>query len=151
MRGLGAEEFFDIKKYSQDKEGSAKLAEDIKKASTNGMGAAAVVVCTSSNAAYGQALSFLRIGGTLVCVGVPEGDPVPIAGANPAAMLSQELRIVGSAVGSRKDAIETMNMAARGVVKTQFSVEPMSALTDIFQRMENMTLKGRVVLDLSSE
>lgn len=40
------------------------------------MGAAGVVMCTASNAAYGQALSFLKFGGTLVCVGVPEGDPV---------------------------------------------------------------------------
>lgn len=151
VRGLGAEEFFDLKKYSQDKEGAAKLAEDIKKASTDGMGAAAVVVCTASNVAYGQALSYLRFGGTLVCVGVPEGDPVPIAGANPAAMLIGELRIVGSAVGNRKDAIETMNMAARGVVKTHFTVEPMSALTDVFERMDKMTLKGRVVIDLGAE
>lgn len=151
VRSLGAEAFFDIKKYSQDKEGNKKLAEDVKKASTDGMGAAAVVVCTASNAAYGQSLDFLRFGGTLVCVGVPEGDPVPIAGADPGSMLVQEKRIVGSAVGNRKDAIETMNMAARGVVKTHFTVEPMSALTDVFQRMDKMTLKGRVVIDLQSE
>lgn len=115
------------------------------------MGAAAVLVCTASNAAYGQSLGFLRFGGTLVCIGVPEGKQVPIASADPATMLAQELRIVGSAVGNRKDAIETMNMAARGVVKTHFVVEPMSNLTDIFQRMDAMTLKGRVVLDLGSE
>lgn len=115
------------------------------------MGAAAVLVCTASNAAYAQSLGFLRFGGTLVCIGVPEGTPVPIGSADPATMLAQELRIVGSAVGNRKDAIETMNMAARGVVKTHFVVEPMSNLTDIFKRMDAMTLKGRVVLDLGSE
>lgn len=127
------------------------MAADVKAASTDGLGAAGVVMCTASNAAYGQALKFLRFGGTLVCVGVPEGEPQPIGGADPATMLAQELRIVGSAVGNRKDARETMAMAARGVVKTHFTVEPMSKLTDTFHAMDAMKLKGRVVIDLSKE
>ena len=109
----GAEVFFDVSKYSRDAEGSKKLAEDVKKATSNGSGAAGVVVCTASNAAYGQGLSFLKFGGTLVCVGVPEGEPQVIGGADPATMLVQQLNIRGSAVGNRKDAIETLQMAAR--------------------------------------
>lgn len=108
-------------------------------------------MCTAANAAYGQGLGFLRFGGTLVCVGVPEGTPVPIAGADPGTLIVQEKRIVGSAVGNRKDAIETMNMAARGVIKTHFSVEPMSSLTEVFEKMDKMQLKGRVVIDLTKE
>lgn len=108
------------------------------------MGAAGVVMCTASNAAYGQALSFLRFGGTLVCVGVPEGDPVPIAGADPASLLIQEKRIVGSAVGNRKDAIETMNLAARGIVSPfQFSFPlwyaPIYLLTVLYQNEQVKT------------
>lgn len=37
------------------------------------------MVCTASNRAYAQALDFLRFGGTLVCVGMPEGESQPIA------------------------------------------------------------------------
>lgn len=151
VKGLGAEAFFDISKYSKDAEGTKKLADDIKAASSEGLGAAGVVMCTASNAAYGQALGFLKFGGTLVCVGVPEGDPVPIAGADPGSMLIQELRIVGSAVGNRKDAIETMNMAARGIVKTHYTLQPMSKLTETFEKMDQMKLQGRVVIDLSKE
>lgn len=151
VRGLGAEAFFDVKQYGQDKEGLAKLVADVKAASADGLGAAAVVVCTASNAAYAQSVELLRFAGTVVCVGVPEGAPVPIAGVDPASMLVQEKRVVGSAVGNRKDAIETLKMAARGVVKTHFTVEPMSKLTDVFERMEKMALKGRVVLDLGTE
>jgi propanol-preferring alcohol dehydrogenase len=47
-----------------------------------------VIVCTASNKAYAQALDFLRFGGTLVCVGMPEGDSVPIAKAFPAALVA---------------------------------------------------------------
>ena len=46
---------------------------------TGGLGAQAVIVCTASNRAYAQALDFLRFGGTLVCVGMPEGESQPIA------------------------------------------------------------------------
>ena len=111
-KDCGAEVFFDVTKYSRDAEGNKKLAEDVKKA-TGGLGAAGVVVCTASNAAYAQGLSFLKFGGTLVCVGVPEHEPQPIGGADPASILVQQLRIVGSAVGNRKDAIETLEMASR--------------------------------------
>ena len=111
-KDCGAEVFFDVTKYEKGAEGNKKLAEDVK-AATGGLGAAAVVVCTASNGAYGQGLSFLKFLGTLVCIGVPEGDPQVIGGADPATMLVQSLRIVGSAVGNRREAIETMDMAAR--------------------------------------
>lgn len=112
VKDCGAEVFIDLGKYSRDDEGTAKLVDDVK-AATGGVGAAAVVVCTASNAAYAQALSFLRYRGTLVCVGVPEGKMVPIATADPATLLAAEKRIVGSAVGNRKDAIDTLELASR--------------------------------------
>jgi len=147
-KDCGAEVFIDLGKYSRDDDGTKKLAEDVK-AATGGVGAAAVVVCTASNAAYAQGLSFLKFRGTLVCVGVPEGKAVPIATADPATMLVSELRIVGSAVGNRKDAIDTLDMAARGIVKTHFETQPMNKLTEVFERMDKGKLQGRVVLDLS--
>lgn len=65
----GAEAFFDVTKYS-GADGDKKLAEDVK-AATGGLGAASVVVCTASNKAYAQALSFLKFRGSVLCVGVP--------------------------------------------------------------------------------
>lgn len=106
---------------------------------------------TASNAAYAASLETLRFSGTLVCVGIPEGDPVAIAGAYPGHLVLNERRIVGSAVGNRKDAIETMDMAARGVLKTHFVTEPMSKLTETFEKMDKAQLQGRVVIDLSRE
>jgi propanol-preferring alcohol dehydrogenase len=73
VKDCGAEVFLDITKFD-DK----TIAEEVKKV-TGGFGASAVIVCTASNGAYAQALSFLRFGGTLVCVGMPEGDFKPIA------------------------------------------------------------------------
>jgi len=147
VKDCGAEAFIDLSKYSRDDEGTKKLVDDIKE--ITGGGAAGVVVCTASNAAYAQGVSFLKFRGCLVCVGVPEGALVPIATANPATMLVSELKIVGSAVGNRKDAIETLKMAARGIVKTHFTVQPMDKLTETFHKMDKGELHGRVVIDLS--
>jgi len=147
VKDSGAEAFLDLSKYSRDDEGTKKLVQDVK--DVTGGGASGVVVCTASNAAYAQAVSFLKFRGVLVCVGVPEGPLVPIATANPATMLASELKIVGSAVGNRKDAAETLRLAARGIVKTHFTVQPMDKLTETFEKMDKGQLQGRVVLDLS--
>lgn len=107
-----------------------------------------MIVCTASNAAYGQGLDFLKFNGTMVAVGIPEGDVQPIANADPAKFIIQQLNVVGSAVGNRKEAIETMDMAARGIVKTHFKLEKMDKLTEVFKAMDEGKLQGRVVLDL---
>ncbi|QGA20491.1 hypothetical protein EYB26_008195 [Talaromyces marneffei] len=142
----GANTFFDVTKYASNED----LVKAIKESTPDGLGAAAVIVCTASNEAYAAALKVLRFAGTLVCVGVPEGKQVPIATADPASLISKEIRIVGSLVGNRQDAIETLSLAAKEVVKTRFRVEPMSNLQQVFEQMDNMELKGRVVLDLTS-
>ena len=112
------------------------------------MGASAVIVCTASNKAYAQALGFLRFGGTLVCVGMPEGDFVPIANAFPAALVAMEHNIRGSAVGNQREALEVLDMAARGIVKTRVRTEKMENLTAVFEEMSAGKMLGRVVLDL---
>lgn len=138
----GAEAFLDVTKYD-DK----SLAEEVKKL-TGGLGASAVIVCTASNKAYAQALNLLRFGGTLVCVGVPEGELVAIATATPALILTKELVIKGSATGNNREAAEVLELAARGIVKTHTRLEKMDKLTEVFQDMEHGKLQGRVVIDL---
>lgn len=136
----GCEHFID---FSEVKDVTAKVVE-----LTNGLGAHGALVLTAANPAYAQALTMLRVGGTLVCVGIPEGDMVPIATAFPALIVTKGLRIVGSAVGNRKQAIETLEFAARGVAQTHFRTAKLEDLTQVFQDMEDGKISGRVVLDL---
>lgn len=116
---------------------------------TDGLGASAVIVLTAANSAYAQAVELLREGGTLVCVGIPEGAAVPIAGAMPQFLVAKALKIVGVAVGDRREAIETMDFARRGLVTTHYRTAKMYELTDVFRDMEEGKVQGRVVLDLS--
>lgn len=137
----GAEHFIPV-------DGTESMVDAVKEV-TNGLGAHAVVVCTANNAAYGESANLLRFGGRVVCVGIPEGDVVPMKSASPGLLVGKALQIVGSAVGTRKEAIETMDFAARGIVKTHYRTEKMEKLTEIFQEMHEQKLQGRVVLDLS--
>ena len=127
---------------------SKDVINDVKAAS-NGLGVHAVIVLTGSNAAYGSALAMLRFGGQLVVVGIPEGEQAVIGGATPTGMIFGAKRIVGVAVGNRKDAIECLDMVAKGIVKVHYRVEKMEKLQDVFDEMEAGKLLGRVVLDLS--
>ena len=142
VKESGAEHFIDVTKHD-DK----SLADEVKKL-TGGFGASAIIVCTASNKAYAQALDYLRFGGTLVCVGMPEGKPVGIEKSYPAFLVAKQQTITAVAVGSRKEAIEVLDFAARGIVKTHYRVEKMEKLTDTFQEMSEAKLIGRVVLDL---
>jgi propanol-preferring alcohol dehydrogenase len=137
----GAEHFIPV-------DGTDDMAEAVKSL-TNGLGAHAVVVCTANNAAYANSLDLLRFGGRVVCVGIPEGDVVPMKSASPGLIVAKALQIVGSAVGDRREAIETLDFAARGIIKTHFRTEKMDKLTSVFEEMHKGELKGRVVLDLS--
>ncbi|QKX62472.1 uncharacterized protein TRUGW13939_09633 [Talaromyces rugulosus] len=139
----GAEHFIDFTKFNTDS--MAQHVNDL----TGGLGAHAVVVCTAANAAYAQAVQLLRFNGTLVCVGIPEGDFVAVAGAAPGILIAKQLTITGSAVGNRQEAMQTLEFAARGIIKTHHQVEKLENLTGVFERMEKGELQGRVVLDLS--
>ncbi|MCJ1461335.1 hypothetical protein MMC28_011717 [Mycoblastus sanguinarius] len=138
----GAEHFIDVTAHDD-----ISIAEEVLKL-TGGLGVSAVIVCTASNKAYAQALDFIRFNGTAVCVGLPEGTPQPIAKSFPQLLVSKQANIAAVAVGTRKDAIECLDFAARGIVKTHFRTEKMENLTEVFQEMKEGKLIGRVVLDL---
>lgn len=112
-------------------------------------GAHTVIVCTAANSAYSQGVQFLRFGGTLVCVGLLVGEQKPIASASPGGLIAKQLKIMGSAVGNRVDAVEVLDLATRGVVQVHIQTVPMEELLQIFQDMKAGSLMGRAVIDLS--
>lgn len=120
--------------------GGDKSTADQVKALTGGLGAHAVLVMTAANRAYAEACNMLRFGGTCVCVGIPEGKPEPIGSALPQFLIAKELKVVGVAVGSRRDAIETLDFAARNLVKVHYRVETMDKLADVSRSVSPPTI-----------
>uniref|UniRef100_H3G6U0 alcohol dehydrogenase n=2 Tax=Phytophthora ramorum TaxID=164328 RepID=H3G6U0_PHYRM len=131
---------YGIKDFIDFKEGGVI---DKVRAATGGRGGHATIVVAGSKDAYKDALMYLRPRGTLVAVGVPK-DTAIVAPVEP--LIPLEFRIVGSYVGSRQDAIEAINLAADGQVKSSYTVEPLTNLPDVFKRMHGGKLRGRVVL-----
>ncbi|KAF4768382.1 hypothetical protein HAV15_002638 [Penicillium sp. str.  len=115
---------------------------------TGGLGAASVLVCTGEDSTYAEALDMLRFNGVAVVVGVQEGRERPIANASPNVFLFKQLSIIGSSVGNYREAVEVMDLARRGIVKAHVTVEPMSNLQSVFERMEAGKLTGKVVLSI---
>lgn len=92
-KDCGAEEFFDFMQHTDE-----ELEARVKGIANNGRGANAVLVVSAANKSYEQGLKFLKPQGTLVCIGMPEGVPVPIQSANPAKITIQQFRIIGGLV-----------------------------------------------------
>ncbi|KAI0019342.1 GroES-like protein [Xylariomycetidae sp. FL0641] len=143
-RRCGAEHFVD-----HTAAGGADVEAEVKRL-TGGLGAQAVLVLTAANPAYAMAMDLLSFGGTLACVGMPEGQMQAVKGAYPNVLVAKAQRIIGIPVGNRKEAIEVLDMAQRGIVKPHFRTAKMDELTEVFGQMERGELQGRVVLDLSS-
>ncbi|EPQ50664.1 GroES-like protein [Gloeophyllum trabeum ATCC 11539] len=132
---LGAEKFIDFREAED-------IVGEVKKA-TDGLGPHAAIVTAASGKAYEQAVWYLRERGTLVAVGMPPTDlfNIPIV-----IIVAKALRIVGSAIGDRQDAIEAMDIAARGKVRCHYEVDKLDNINKIFDAMQAGKLVGRVVI-----
>lgn len=105
-------------------------------------GAHGVVVTAVSRPAFAQAIGMLRRGGTCSLVGLPPGEfPTPIFD-----VVLKRLTIRGSIVGTRKDLQEALEFASYGQVKAAIETQPLTAINDVFTRLKNGEVNGRVVL-----
>ncbi len=119
-------------------------AGEVVKKGTNG-GAHGVLITAPSLSAFMQGISMARKRGTCVLVGLPPGDfPVPLFD-----VVANCITIRGSFVGTREDMAETLAFAAEGKVKADIELQPLSAINDIFNRLEHGKVAGRVVLDFA--
>ncbi len=110
-------------------------------------GAHGVLVTAVSLPAFKQAIGMLRRGGTCVLNGLPPGEfPVSIFDL---VLNGQTVR--GSIVGTRKDLEEALQFAADGKVKATIETQPLGSINDIFDRLKQGRVNGRIVLDLAHE
>jgi propanol-preferring alcohol dehydrogenase len=101
------------------------------------------VVTTGAASAYPAAVRALRRGGTLMVVGMP-AEPlqfpvVPVVGG--------ELRILGSAVGTRQEMRELLNLAAGGALRCQIECRPFEHVNKAIADLREGRVTGRLVLN----
>ncbi|KAG5335346.1 Alcohol dehydrogenase 3 [Termitomyces sp. T112] len=135
---LGADVWIDFKE-------SKNIVEDVKKA-TGGEGAHSAVVTTASSSGYSQAIEYLRCGGTLMAVGLPGKANLE---ASIFFTVFKSINILGSYVGNRQDAVEAIEIAARGAVKCHYELRKIGDLQKTYEDMTKGMISGRVVLEFS--
>jgi len=107
-------------------------------------GAHGVLVTAVSVKAFQQAVGMLRRGGTCVLCGLPPGD-FPVSIFN---LVLNGNTVRGSIVGTRKDLDEALAFAAEGKVKATIEMQPIESINDVFRRLKQGAVNGRVVLDV---
>ena len=113
------------------------------------LGAHAVIVFASNEAAYAQAPFMLRPLGSLVCVGLLDKIMNTI-GAPSLFLTMRGLRIVGSVVGSFNDVDEMLDFTARDLVHPQLTRGNLEDCDHFLNEIKAGTLPGRAVLKVAS-
>jgi len=125
---------------------NAKLGDPVaavKKAT--GGGAHGVLITAPSLGAFKQGVGMTRKHGICVLVGLPPGDfPVPLFD-----LVADCVSIRGSFVGNREDLAEALSFAAEGKVKADVELQPLSAINEVFSRLEHGDVPARVVLQFA--
>jgi len=100
------------------------------------------VVTAASGSAYRSAVKVVKRGGTIMVVGMPAQDlqlpVIPIVGG--------ELRIIGSAVGTRQDVRDMLALAARTGIRCHVETQPLDQVNSVFERLRRGDVQGRIVL-----
>src|SRR5271154_4981625 len=108
-------------------------------------GAHGVLITAPSLSAFKQGIGMTRKRGTCVLVGLPPGDfPVPLFD-----VVANCITIRGSFVGNREDMAEALAFAAEGKVKADIELRPLSAINEVFHRLQHGDVPSRVVLDFA--
>ena len=102
------------------------------------------MVTASTEAAYDLAFRTLRRRGTLVVVGLPSQALRFVADD----IATGEFRIIGSAVGTRNDLNQTLELAAAGKLICNTETYPLEAINEVFSRMKRNEIAGRAVVTL---
>ena len=132
----------------------AELAFDIRTdgaidsiVSATGGGAHGVLITAPSLSAFQQGIAMTRKRGTCVLVGLPAGEfPVPLFD-----IVAKCITIRGSFVGTRQDMAEALAFAADGKVKADIELQPLSAINQVFDRLEHGAVASRVVIDFAAD
>jgi propanol-preferring alcohol dehydrogenase len=107
-------------------------------------GAHGVLVTAVSRSAFSQAVGMLHKRGTVSLVGLPPGDfALPIFD-----VVLNAKTVRGSIVGTRADLAEALAFAGDGTVKSHYSTDKLENINQVFARMKNGAIDGRVVLEL---
>lgn len=132
------------KKLGADKTVNSANADPAQVINDEVGGVQSVICVAVAKKPFEQAYNSVKRGGSLIAVALPNDDmPLPIFNT-----VLDGVTVKGSIVGTRKDLQESIEFAAQGKVKANINVESLDNINDIFERMEQGSIDGRVVVTI---
>jgi alcohol dehydrogenase, propanol-preferring len=149
-RELGAEVIaVDVSEEKLELANSLGATSSLNAATTNVVkelrsqgGVHVALVTSAAKAAYDMAFGCLRPTGTLVVVGLPSEDL-----SFPAILIAaREMRIQGSAVGTRQDLREVLELGATGKLHCHVIPHPLSDINEVLEQLRHGQIYGRTAI-----
>lgn len=138
---IGAEHFIDL---TQVQDVEKKVVE-----LSGGKGAHGVFVTATSARAYKSAPMMCRVGGKVMCIGIPPAGTT-IAGADPGWLIFKNISIIGTCVGNMTDTDRALDFAARGLLRPMYEKFGIEDLPKAVQKLREGKVAGRCVVDFDS-
>jgi propanol-preferring alcohol dehydrogenase len=137
---MGADDFVDIQKVADPVAEVARLT---------GGGAHGVFV--TAPPAYKNALDYIgsRVGGVVMCIGLPAAGSGNNIVANPGLLILKHLSIKGSLVGTREDTNKVLQFAQRGLIKPFSDSISLDELPRKMQAMKEGKQMKKLVVDFN--
>lgn len=120
---------------------NASSSEVVKEVRRSG-GVHVALVTSAAKSAYDMAFYCVRPTGTLLAVGLPAQE----ISFPPILMASREIQIKASAVGTREDLREVLEMGAAGKVRCEVTTRPLAEVQDVLEKLGRGEVSGRIVL-----
>jgi len=135
LRKLGCEHTVDFKVCKD-------VVAEVKRITGDCDGAHGAIMLAAAAATFTQAIHYVRPRGTVICIALPPGNfEVPVL-----QIILKAINVKGSIVGTRFDLMESLDIAARGLVRCNVSVRKLSEVNTVLEELHAMKVEGRVVL-----
>lgn len=139
----GAEAFVDFKKVDDV---PAKVREI-----AGGVGAHGVMVTAWQT--YKDSIAYIggRVGGCIMCIGLPPNEANCILGASPLVFAGLKLTITGSIVGTMQDTAAALDYAKRGLLQPICEIRGLSQFPESVQQLKRGEVPGRIVINFNKD
>lgn len=112
-------------------------------------GVQASIVFAANIAAYNLGIKLLKVGGTLIGVGLPPFSEGSMS-LTPFDVIMRNLQITGSLTGTVEDMRELVQLAVKGKVKTHVGrTADLSEISEVFEEMRKSKFAGRAVVKIT--
>ncbi|MFW9990062.1 MAG: zinc-dependent alcohol dehydrogenase [Candidatus Odinarchaeota archaeon] len=104
------------------------------------------IVFAANISAYNLGIKLLRVGGTLIGVGIPPFNEGTMS-VTPFDVIMRDLQIIGSLTGTVEDMRELVQIAVEGKVKTHIGrTANLSEINEVFEEMKKGKFVGRAII-----